>query len=62
MGAPDAAVLGLGYLGRPLAEKLYQQGRRVAAIKRQGGSITLLGFIFTLHAGQQHPEIRPGHR
>ncbi len=34
MGAPDAAVLGLGYLGRPLAEKLYQQGRRVAAIKR----------------------------
>lgn len=34
MGAPDAAVLGLGYLGRPLAEKLYQQGRRVAALKR----------------------------
>lgn len=35
MRAPDAAVLGLGYLGRPLAQKLYEQGAAVAALKRR---------------------------
>ncbi|MDO5639719.1 MAG: SDR family NAD(P)-dependent oxidoreductase [Neisseria sp.] len=33
--APDAAILGLGYLGRPLAQKLYEQGAQVAALKRR---------------------------
>ena len=32
--SPDASILGLGYLGRPLAQKLYENGSRVAAIKR----------------------------
>ncbi|WP_301667881.1 SDR family oxidoreductase [Neisseria basseii] len=32
--SPDASILGLGYLGRPLAQKLYQHGSRVAAVKR----------------------------
>lgn len=35
MKAPDAAILGLGYLGRPLAQKLYEQGAEVAALKRR---------------------------
>ncbi|EGZ46158.1 GDP-L-fucose synthase [Neisseria wadsworthii] len=30
----DAAILGLGYLGRPLAQKLYLSGCQVAAVKR----------------------------
>lgn len=30
----DAAILGLGYLGMPLAERLYLSGCRVAAVKR----------------------------
>ena len=30
------AILGFGYLGRPLAERLYQHGCRVSALK--GGS------------------------
>ncbi|MCP1659821.1 SDR family NAD(P)-dependent oxidoreductase [Neisseria perflava] len=34
MQAPDCAVFGLGYLGRPLAQKLYEHGSRVAAVKR----------------------------
>ncbi|QPT37541.1 SDR family oxidoreductase [Neisseria cinerea] len=32
--SPDASILGLGYLGRPLAQKLYEHGSRVAAVKR----------------------------
>ena len=32
--SPDASILGLGYLGRPLAQKLYEHDSRVAAIKR----------------------------
>ena len=32
--SPDASILGLGYLGHPLAQKLYQHGSRVAAVKR----------------------------
>ena len=32
--SPDASILGLGYLGRPLSQKLYEHGSRVAAIKR----------------------------
>lgn len=31
---PDCTILGMGYLGRPLAEKCYQQGSEVAATKR----------------------------
>lgn len=31
---PDCAILGLGYLGRPLAQKLYERGARVRALKR----------------------------
>lgn len=31
----DTAILGLGYLGRPLAEALYLRGHAVAALKRQ---------------------------
>lgn len=31
---PDCAILGLGYLGLPLAQKLYERGSRVCAIKR----------------------------
>ena len=31
---PDCAILGLGYLGLPLAQKLYEHGSRVAAVKR----------------------------
>ena len=32
--SPDTSILGLGYLGRPLAQKLYEHGSRVAAVKR----------------------------
>ena len=32
--SPDASILGLGYLGRPLAQKLYENGSSVAAVKR----------------------------
>ena len=32
--SPDASILGLGYLGRPLAQKFYEHGSRVAAVKR----------------------------
>lgn len=32
---PDCAILGLGYLGRPLAQKLYENGSRIAAVKRR---------------------------
>ena len=32
--SPDSSILGLGYLGRPLAQKLYEHGSRVAAVKR----------------------------
>lgn len=31
---PDTSILGLGCLGRPLAQKLYGHGSRVAAVKR----------------------------
>jgi len=31
---PDGAILGLGYLGLPLAQKLYERGSRVCAVKR----------------------------
>ena len=31
---PDCAILGLGYLGLPLAQKLYERGSRVCAVKR----------------------------
>lgn len=34
MNAESYAVLGLGHLGRPLAQKLYEQGSRVHALKR----------------------------
>lgn len=32
--APGVSILGMGYLGRPLAQKFYENGSRVAAIKR----------------------------
>ena len=31
---PDCAILGMGYLGRPLAEKLFERGSRVSALKK----------------------------
>lgn len=31
---PSTAILGLGYLGRPLAQKFYENGSEVAALKR----------------------------
>ena len=34
MHLPDISILGLGYLGLPLAQKCYEQGSQVAAIKR----------------------------
>ena len=34
MHLPDISILGLGYLGLPLAQKFYEQGSQVAAIKR----------------------------
>lgn len=35
MNAPEScAILGLGYLGRPLAETLWQHGSRVSAWKK----------------------------
>lgn len=34
MSGQDCAILGMGYLGRPLAEKLHESGREVAALKR----------------------------
>lgn len=34
MHTPDCAILGMGYLGRPLAEKLFEHGSRVSALKR----------------------------
>ncbi len=34
MHLPDISILGLGYLGLPLAQKCYEQGRQVAAVKR----------------------------
>ena len=35
MHLPDISILGLGYLGLPLAQKFYEQGSQVAAIKTQ---------------------------
>lgn len=35
MHTPDCAILGMGYLGRPLAEKLFEHGSRVAALKHR---------------------------
>ena len=32
---PDCAILGLGYLGLPLAQKLYERSSRVCAVKRR---------------------------
>ena len=34
MHLPDISILGLGYLGLPLAQKFYEQGSQVAAVKR----------------------------
>ncbi|OSI36196.1 NAD-dependent epimerase/dehydratase family protein [Neisseria dumasiana] len=34
MNTPDCAILGMGYLGKALAEKLFEQGSRVAAVKK----------------------------
>ena len=34
MHLPDISILGLGYLGLPLAQKLYERGSRVCAVKR----------------------------
>ncbi len=34
MTVPHCAILGLGYLGRSLAQKLYEHGSHIAAIKR----------------------------
>ena len=34
MHLPDISILGLGYLGLPLAQKCYEQDSQVAAIKR----------------------------
>ncbi|WP_191963643.1 Rossmann-fold NAD(P)-binding domain-containing protein [Neisseria zalophi] len=34
MNTPDCAILGMGYLGRPLAEKFFEQGSHVSALKR----------------------------
>ena len=34
MHLPDISILGLGYLGLPLAKNFYEQGSRVAAVKR----------------------------
>ena len=34
MHLPDISILGLGYLGLPLAQKCYEQGSQVAAVKR----------------------------
>lgn len=34
VSTPDVSILGMGYLGRPLAQKFYENGSRVAAIKR----------------------------
>lgn len=35
MNTPDCTVLGMGYLGRPLAEKMFSCGSRVSALKRR---------------------------
>ena len=32
---PAIGILGFGYLGRPLAERAYQAGAEVAAVKRR---------------------------
>lgn len=34
MHLPDISILGLGYLGLPLAQKCYEHGSQVAAVKR----------------------------
>lgn len=34
MHLPDISILGLGYLGLPLAQKCYEQGSQVSAVKR----------------------------
>lgn len=34
MNTPDCAILGMGYLGRALAEKLFEEGGRVSAVKK----------------------------
>ena len=34
MNTPDCAILGMGYLGRALAEKLFEEGSRVSAVKK----------------------------
>lgn len=35
MHTPDCAILGMGYLGRPLAEKMFEGGSRVSALKQR---------------------------
>lgn len=35
MNTPHCAILGLGFLGRPLAEQVYQSGAQVAAVKKR---------------------------
>lgn len=49
MHTPDCAILGMGYLGRPLAEKMFEGGSRVSALKR---SITSddINLPINLHA------------
>lgn len=34
MNTPDCAILGMGYLGKALAEKLFEQGSSVSAVKK----------------------------
>lgn len=35
MHTPNCAILGMGYLGRPLAERMFENGSRVSALKRR---------------------------
>ena len=54
--SPDASILGLGYLGHPLAQKLYEHDSRVAAIKRSltSDDINLPVHLDTLDLNQDN--------
>ncbi|MBF0802779.1 MULTISPECIES: SDR family NAD(P)-dependent oxidoreductase [unclassified Neisseria] len=55
MHTPDCAILGMGYLGKPLAEKMFENGSRISALKRQSVSANLPVNLHT--ADLNHPRV-----
>ncbi|QEY24366.1 SDR family NAD(P)-dependent oxidoreductase [Neisseria animalis] len=54
---PNCAILGFGYLGRPLAQKLYERGAEVAAVKRSLSSDDINLPIRLDTADLNHPDV-----